>query len=240
MALILKPENIDFDVSQNEKRDKSLRNWRLVGISGWAVVGLACVSIFALFAFFLKPIPVIIKVDRLTGAVETEIGYQAPKPGTKDFEGLAKANLIEYVRCRAGFTRGEAQICYERVTYQSAGTLKGEWNNSFNPDKNPNAPLNIYSAADQIRVVKPSVSFFPTNKDGEVVASIRFDKETRLTTAEATTRRMVATVTFKYERDAMPTKESDIWLNPLGFSVLNYRVDTETAEMPIAKNVATQ
>lgn len=240
MTLTLKPENIDFDASQNEKRDKSLKNWRIVGITGWATVGLACIAIFVLFAFFLKPIPVIVKVDRLTGAVETEVGFTPPKPGSKEAEALARSHLIEYVRCRAGFSRGEAQICYQRVGFQSAGSLKGEWNNFYNPEKNPNAPLKIYGAADQIRIVKPSVSFFPTNKDGDVVANVRFDKETRLTTSEYTTKRMIATITYRYDPAAAPSKTEESWLNPLGFSVLNYRVDAETGDMPIANKVAAE
>lgn len=233
MATKLFPENVDFDVSQTAKRDKSLSNWRVSALAGWATSALAAVAIFVIFIFFMRPNIVIVKVDRQTGVTETVVGYEAPKPGSKDFENLAKNNLIEHVRCRVGFTRGEAQSCYDRVTYQSAGSLKGEWDNSFNPEKNPNAPLNIYGAADQIRITKPSVSFFPTNKDGEIVATVRFDREMRLSTSAATTRRMNATISFRYDRDNIPTKASDVWINPLGFSVLNFRTDTETAEQPI-------
>lgn len=235
MAETFFPDNVEFDVSETRKLLKSRDVWRISSIAGWATAGLGAIAMFTSHIFTEPPNPVTVKVDRFTGTTETVVGYDIPKSSSKDFELMARANLIEYVRCRVGFTRGEAQTCYDRVTYQSSGPLKAEWDSIFNPDKNPNAPLKLYAAADQIRVSNASVSFLPTNNANEVVGVVRFDREMRLQTAAPTTRRMNATITFKYDKNAIPEKNDAIYLNPLGFSVLNWRTDLEGSEKPLVE-----
>ncbi len=233
MTQIFYSEHIDWDVSQAAKREKALSVWRWVAISGWTVAFLSAAAVTLVVLTFSQPQPVTVKVDRLTGTTEVVMGIELPKPGTQDFENLSKANLIEHVRCRVGFTRGEAQVCFDRVMAQSSPALKGEWNAFFNPSKNPNAPLKLYSAADQIKVTKPTVSFLPTNNKDEFLAVVRFDRETRLTSTPYSTRRMNATITFKYDRINIPNSTDMLWLNPIGFSVLNFRADFEGAEQPL-------
>jgi type IV secretory pathway component VirB8 len=231
MTTIIHSENIDWEVSENAAKKKRQAFLLVMAISGWVLFIIALAALIMAYPF-MRPYPVTIKVDRLTGTTETVIGYDIPKKGSRDFELLAKADLIEHVRCRVGFTRGEAQRCYERVMAQSVGTLKGEWDNYYHTDKNPNAPLKIYGAADQILLSKPSVTFIPTNNEGEYVAQVRFDRITKINSVAPTIRRMNATFTFKYSKLNIPENVDLQPLNPLGFAVINYRTEAEGSEQP--------
>jgi hypothetical protein len=143
------------------------------------------------------------------------------------------ADVGRYVRAREGFTRGEAETIYRAVWFASDEALRGQWDSEFRADRNPQALIATLSARDQIKLVNLSVSFLPSDSPSLRIAQVRYEKERRVGANAPTTQKMVSTLTFKYDVASIPSTTEGIILNPLGFTVINYRADKETEEKVI-------
>jgi type IV secretion system protein VirB8 len=171
-------------------------------------------------------IPLAITVDRQTGYVETQASL---KPGAlSQNQAVNQSNLVRYVMAREGFDATDLTSAYHQVMLWSAGDARAQYDQLMRRTA-PDSPLNLYTAATQLKVTIESVSLLtPTT------ALVRF-----MTTrheaggADGPPRYWAAAIAFRYS-DA-PMSLDDRFINPLGFQVTRYRRDAET---PVAETPA--
>lgn len=220
-------ENISFDESFVAGLKKSVKAWRAFAFAGWAValIGMtASVSMVMLHEF----IPVIARVDRLTGTADVTVGRERVNMADPANERMMVADLIRYTKAREGFTRGEAESNYVTVYVMSDPGMRGPWDAEYRADRNPQALISTMGVRDQIRITNLSVSFLPTDLRKYRVAQVRYDKERHIGASDPTTQRFVSTLTFNYDVDAIPKTSEGVAVNFAGFQALNYRRDKES------------
>lgn len=165
---------------------------------------------------------VVVVVDKATGDMDRAVKMAPLAPGERD--ALIQAHLVSYVDDRETYDLADSEIRINEVLKQSEGdaarTLRNLWSSG-----NKNYPPAVYGKAAKIDVTVKRVNIL---KEG--VAQVMFTKTLRDPRSEGEiTRSYSATLGYRFE----PEKErrvSDVWLNPLGFEVLSYRVDAELVE----------
>lgn len=227
-------ERIDWDTSERKSIEQRAKGWKYFGIAGWTLATVAVITIIPLLA--LKEwVPIVVKVDRLTGSSEVQVGRQAVDMYSKDSEAMMTADLGRYVRAREGFTRGEAENNYATVWWMSSDTVRADFDAEFLEAKNPEALMARLSAKDSIRIINMSVSFLPTDSPKLRTAQVRFDKIRRVGALAPTTQRMISTISYTYDVANIPKKVDGLIVNPFGFQASTFRTDKETEERPLTK-----
>lgn len=225
-------ECVNFDESFIDGLRKSAWNWRAFAALGWmvAVIGVvASVTMASMHQF----VPIIAKVDRLTGTADVSVGGERVNILDPKNERMMIADLIRYTKAREGFTRGEAESNYVAVWVMSDPNLRGAWDKEYRADLNPQALINTMGVKDQIKLSNISVSFLPTDSPKYRMVQVRYDREKHIGASDPMTQRFVSSLTFTYDVDAIPTTAEGIAVNFAGFQALNYRRDKESEEMPI-------
>jgi type IV secretion system protein VirB8 len=175
---------------------------RVAWIVASAAVVVALLEAFALAALTpLKTVmPYTILVDRQTGYVQTVQGLK-PGPLTED-AAVTQSFLVQYV--------------IGRETFDAAYSHEME-------KTNPASPLVVNTPTTIVQTTIKSVSLLtPTT------ALVRFDttrKDGGAATGEV--RAYAAVMSFRYT--GAPMRTEDRFTNPLGFQILSYRRDADTA-----------
>ena len=225
-------ECVNFDESFIDGLKKSARNWRTFAALGWTVAVIGVVSSVTMVSMH-EFVPVIARIDRLTGAADVSVGVERVSMSDPKNEPMMIADLIRYTKAREGFTRGEAESNYVTVWTMSAPSLRGDWDKEYRADLNPQALINTMGVSDQIKLTNISVSFLPTDSSKYRMVQVRYDKEKRIGASDPTRQRFVNSYTFNYDVGAIPTTTEGIAFNFAGFQALNYRRDKESEELPI-------
>ena len=199
----------------------------------WVAGSAAAVAILlALTLILLMPlktvVPYTLMVDKTTGYV------QALKPINPDKiapdTALTQSFLVQYVIARESYDVDTVRTNYNKVALWSAETARGDYL-SFMQVSNPASPLNAYGRNTVIETEVKSVS--PVNSNA---ALVRFDTIRRDANGVAQPpRAWVALIRYRYSGE--PMKLEDRFINPLGFQVLRYRNDPETAPPPVTTAV---
>jgi type IV secretion system protein VirB8 len=194
--------------------------------TAWWVAGsaTAVAVLLALALIVLMPlktvVPYTLMVDKTTGYV------QALKPLNPDKispdTALTQSFLAQYVIARESYDIDTVQANYRRVGLWSAETARADYVNLMQVS-NPLSPLVIYPRTTVVETEVKSVS--PISRDA---ALVRFDTIRRDANGVAQPpRSWVAVIRYRYSGE--PMKLEDRFINPLGFQVLRYRKDPETA-----------
>ena len=118
----------------------------------WAsgiVAGLSVLSVSALLPL-KQLVPAVIRVDNITGTYEVTNPGEGLSVADKRNEKIMMSDLSRYIRAREGFTRGEAEFNYKTGYLMSCGTVRGEWEQFYLPENNPNSPIKTMTATDGI------------------------------------------------------------------------------------------
>lgn len=202
--------------------------------TAWWVAGSAAAVavLLALALIVLMPlktvVPYTLMVDKTTGYV------QALKPLNPDKispdTALTQSFLVQYVIARESFDIDTVQANYRRVSLWSAETARSDYVNLMQVS-NPLSPLNVYPRTTVVETEVKSVS--PVSREA---ALVRFDTIRRDANGVAQPpRAWVAVIRYRYSGE--PMKLEDRFINPLGFQVLRYRKDPETAPPPSTTTV---
>jgi type IV secretion system protein VirB8 len=211
----------------------SLRASRRVAwiIAGAAVV-VALLEAIALAALTpLKTVvPYTILVDRQTGYVQTIEGL---KPGalTQD-AAVTQSFLVQYVIARETFDAADLRENYRKVMVWSVPNARSQYAREMDRS-NPASPLVINTPNTIVQTTVKSVSLLsPTT------ALVRFDTTRKdAGAAIGEVRSYAAVMSFRYT--GAPMRMEDRFLNPLGFQIVSYRRDAETAPGATAPLVRT-
>ena len=194
----------------------------------WWVAGIACLLALGLgiglacLAPLKSTIPYVFTVDRATGNVEfvsaaddrTVMGYQ---------ELLDKHWTQKYVIARESYYFRLLQTDYDQVLSMSADAVGRDYARIYD---GPQARDKKLGSGMEWKVKVLSVTL---NADAVgLKATVRFEKTTNRTEAEASDppQYFIATLAYEY-RLSMKGQEKDLIQNPLGYKVTSYRVDAE-------------
>lgn len=203
------------DTHRSLRRSRTLA-WLVSGAAS-VVAGLSLLTLVLILP--LKQFePYVIEVDKTTGYLEVA---RALKPGDlSQNEAVTAANLVRYIRARETYDAREIKQNYDLAQLYSTGTASRDLTWAYTPS-NAQSLDKVYGRNVTISVDVKSVSLL-----NSTTASVRFSTTTRRENS-STTDNWVAVVKFRYT--TTPIKNEWRFDNPLGFQVIEYRRDQESA-----------
>jgi type IV secretion system protein VirB8 len=194
--------------------------------AAWIIAGVAVVVavLEAVAMAALTPlktvVPYTILVDRQTGYVQTVQGLK-PGPLTED-AAVTQSFLVQYVIARETFDAADLRENYRKIMLWSADNARSAYRQDM-AKTNPNSPLVVNAPTTIVQTTIKSVSLLtPTT------ALVRFETMRREGGAAlGEVRNYTAVLSFRFT--GAPMRMEDRFTNPLGFQVLSYRRDAETA-----------
>lgn len=195
--------------------------WR-VAIAG-GVLAIAGVAAVAGLAPFKEVEAFIVRVDKNSGY--TDVITRVDEKSMTPDEAIDKFFLSEYVNAREEYSDAIAFGNYTKVGLMSVPEEGQKYYEAFRPE-NPRSPLNTYGRDGKIEVKVTSISFIDKG-----VASVRFERQDN-NKGQKRASRWIATMSYTYQDP--PLDESERLINPIGFQVSDYRLDSETVAAPSA------
>lgn len=220
-------KNKDYvDAAKSWETDAVVRSRRSERMAWRVAIGacvLAVVSTVAIAGLtpFKEVEPFVVRVDKNTGFTDIITGVDEKTMAPE--EAIDKFFLADYVRAREGYSWAFAYANYEKVDLMSSPEIGKEYYGWFSPD-NPASPFNVYGDDGKMAVEVLSISFLDRG-----VASVRYQRTDAVRGREVESR-WIATVGYEYRNP--PLNEAERLVNPLGFQVIDYRTDSESAPQP--------
>jgi len=221
----VRPENY-FEEGRSWERNIVARDRRSKGLAWTITVIMSAIAIAAVGAVvMLTPLksyePYMVVVDRSTGFVEVK--RPMAEGALSQDEAVTMFNLVRYVRSREIYDPKALKENFDLAQLLSYGDASRELTEIFSP-ANPQNPVKIFGRNTVIAVNIKSVTF-PNAR----TALVRFSTEEKSQT-NIVTRHWVSLIRFRYTNT--PATNEFRFDNPLGFQVLEYRRDQETAPSP--------
>lgn len=197
------------------------RAWLVSFIFGF----IAIMSIIAIFLLtpLKQSVPYVIRVDNVTGMVDIISTLKDQTVVSKNSEALDKYFTANYVKLREQYYWDILEQDYYTVQVFSSNRISAEYQNIY-----AGANSRVKNLQNSVEVEIQIISVVLTNSAGANVATIRFNeivKDLQSKTSKQTTK--VATLTYEYVKEL--TTEKERVMNPLGFKVNTYRIDSEIA-----------
>lgn len=195
------------------------RAWMVAAFAGL----LALISILAVC--FLTPLKTVennlLVMDRSQGTIEP---LQKPDVVIAQIDEIFTRKFIsDFMLARENYTYDTAEINYYTAAAFMSPQLQVQWGNFYNPS-NENSPLSVYKNDTKVNINISSIVIHTKDSGLQDVATIRFTKFISKGDVK-TNRNYVATITYRYVNE--PKEEKLMRINPLGFMILDYRVDAE-------------
>ena len=194
----------------------------------WVAIGAGTIAVLEAGALILlTPLktvePYTLLVDRTTGYVQALKPLDADKIAPD--AALTQSFLVQYVIARESFDIDTVNVNYNKVASWSAEQARSGYLSSVQVS-NPQSPLIVYPRTTVIETRVKSVSPLGRN-----VALVRFDTIRRDAGGQVQPpRSWVAVIRYRFSGEPMSLEER--FVNPLGFRVLRYRRDPESAPPP--------
>ncbi|HEY9211617.1 virB8 family protein [Xanthobacter sp. DSM 24535] len=208
----------EYDVARRNRNSRALA-WIVAGVM--TIVAVASLGTLALLVPLKTYEPYMVVVDRTTGFVEVK-RPMAEGPLTQD-EAVTTFNVVRYIKARETYDPRALKDNFDLAQLLATGDAARELTEIYSP-ANPQNPVKIYGSNTEVSVSVKSVTF-PNNR----TALVRFSTDEKTATS-ITTRNWVSLVRFRYT--SAPMRNEYRFDNPLGFQVLEYRRDQETAPSP--------
>lgn len=198
---------------------RSQRNrWMIIAVLAMMLAVVAMGTV-ALLLPLKETKPFVVMVDRTTGEAEKIVQVRPVNLGEQ--EAVRQAELVSYVIDRETYDISDNQTripdVLTRSKEQARSSLVGLWTKG-----NENYPPEIYTNRSRLLVKVISITLLT-----DATAQVRFRKILETEGERNVERDFVATVGFEFQPKVERNLEN-VWKNPLGFVVTNYRVDAET------------
>ena len=209
---------LDFETSLSYMAKKSTqRAW----IVAFFLFFVALASVLAVS--FLTPLktvePYVIRVDNVTGMVDILTTLNEEKITSN--EALDKHFITQYVKAREGYYYDMLNKDYVLVQLLSSPEVASDYRLIYEGENARDAELkNNYQIDPQI------LSIVLNNSNGVKIATTRLKLKIFNKSTQGIVEKMIV-VTLSYDYFLESIREQDRLDNPLGFKVLNYRVDEE-------------
>lgn len=211
------------DIARRNRNSRALA-WIVAAVM--TVVAVVALGVIALLVPLKTYEPYMVVVDKATGFVEVK-RPMAEGALTQD-EAVTTFNVVRYIKARETYDPRALKDNFDLAQLLSTGDAARELTEIYSP-ANPNNPVKVFGSNAEVAVNIKSVTF-PNNR----TALVRFSTEEK-TATNVVTRNWVSLVRFRYT--TAPMRNQWRFDNPLGFQVLEYRRDQETA--PSSGSVGT-
>ena len=216
-------EAASWDADHLAQAERATRLARLLaGLMGLvAIAALGAVSALTP----LKTVePYLIRVDNTSGVVDVVPAYAGEQPLG---ETVTRYLLTHYVSTCERFALAVAEQDYAECGSFHTAQRNQAWAAQWAPG-NPDSPLNRYRDGSTLRAEVQAVSFFERASGATDLAQVRFARVLRPGGggAEVATH-WIATIQYAYGKPATDPRTRR-W-NPLGFRILEYRLEPEVS-----------
>jgi type IV secretion system protein VirB8 len=192
----------------------------------WVVASLMCViagsAVFAVT--MMLPLhrvePYVVRVDQSTGIVDV-VNTLRKTSSTQD-EAVSKYFIGRYIRAREGYAYALVDANWREIALLSGAQQREQFKAYLFPS-NPKSPVNTLKKRGTIEIKIKSIQFIQPS-----VAAVRYWKYGKVDGAITERSDWIATVTFGYRKAAVTEQVREI--NPLGFTVTDYRTDKEVVD----------
>ena len=208
----------EHDIARRNRNSRALA-WIVATVM--TMVAVTALAVLALLVPLKTYEPYMVVVDKTTGFVEVK-RPTAEGPLTQD-EAVTMFNVVRYIKARETYDPKALKDNFDLAELLAAGDAARELTEIYSP-ANPNNPVKIYGTNTEVSVTIKSVTF-PNNR----TALVRFSTDEKSAT-NIVTRHWVSLVRFRYT--SAPMRNEWRFDNPLGFQVLEYRRDQESAPSP--------
>lgn len=206
------------DIARRNRNSRALA-WIVAAVM--TIVAVGALGTLALLVPLKTYEPYMVVVDKTTGFVEVK-RPMAEGPLTQD-EAVTTFNVVRYIKARETYDPKALKDNFDLAQLLATGDAARELTEIYSP-ANPVNPVKVYGSNTVVAVTIKSVTF-PNNR----TALARFSTEEKSST-NIITRNWVSLVRFRYT--TAPMRNEWRFDNPLGFQVLEYRRDQETAPSP--------
>jgi type IV secretion system protein VirB8 len=203
------------------RRNRNSRALAWIVATAMTVVAVAALGVLALLVPLKTYEPYMVVVDKTTGFVEVK-RPMAEGPLTQD-EAVTMFNVVRYIKARETYDPKALKDNFDLAQLFAAGDAARELTEIYSP-ANPSNPVKLYGTNTEVSVDIKSVTF-PNNR----TALVRFSTDEKSAT-NIVTRHWVSLVRFRYT--SSPMRNEWRFDNPLGFQVVEYRRDQESAPTP--------
>jgi type IV secretion system protein VirB8 len=206
------------DIARRNRNSRALA-WIVAAVM--SVVAVVALGVLALLVPLKTYEPYMVVVDKTTGFVEVK-RPMAEGALTQD-EAVTMFNVVRYIKARETYDPRALKDNFDLAQLLATGDAARELTEIYSP-ANPNNPVKLHGTNSEIAVNIKSVTF-PNNR----TALVRFSTDEK-TATNVVTRNWVSLVRFRYS--GAPMRNEWRFDNPLGFQVLEYRRDQESAPSP--------
>jgi len=161
----------------------------------------------------------LVRVDSATGVIDEVNQLREARKAVN--EANTRFALGEYVRLREGYAAPEAEYNFRAVSLMSVASEQRRYADTVKGG-NPNSPQAQFGKGGFIRIHVGSVSVL-----GSGLGQVRFIREEQKDSGAPKVTSWIATIGFEWKPDAL-ISNADRTINPLGFQVADYRVDSVT------------
>ena len=210
---------LDYEASKKALIEKSnQRAWMVA----WISMSFGFLAILAIFLLMpLKSVEAfVVKVDKSTGMIDVVTALKNKAVSTE--ENLDKYFISQYVKKREGYYYNLLQQDYEYVQLLSNDRVAHNYILIYDGENARDKRLN-----NNFEVEAKILSVVLGESAGTHTSTIRVELITKnLRSKNKTVEIKVVTLSYEYTQP-LYQRESQRLLNPLGFKVLNYRIDSE-------------
>lgn len=227
-------QGVSYELTLVERMRRSERRaWIVAGCS--VAMSLVLAGGYLLFLPLKERVPYLVMADPYTGTatVARLVGDFHDRDVTIE-EAINKSNVAQFVLSREAYDSGLIGQRNWRTTLAMAGSEVAPAYIALHSESNPERPGRLYGSARAVRVRIQSIVLIGAGPGRRPTgATVRFQRslyDKGRGRAEPLDNR-IATLEFKYDPD-LRLGDEDRLLNPLGFRVVNYRVDNDYAPAP--------
>ncbi|WFU07116.1 virB8 family protein (plasmid) [Rhizobium sp. CB3171] len=211
------------DMARRNRWSRSLA-WCVATVA--SIIAVAAVGALILALPLKTYEPYMVVVDKSTGFVEVKRPL-ADGPLQQD-ESMGMFDIVRYVKARETYDPKALKDNFDLAQLLSTGDASRELVELFSPANKVTNPVVLYGRNTVVDVTVKSVTF-PNQR----TALVRFMTEEK-SQANTIQRHWVSLIRFRYT--GVPAKNEIRFQNPLGFQVLEYRRDQETAPAPTSES----
>lgn len=224
-------QGVSFELTLAERARKSERRAWLVAWSA-IVMSLILAGGYFLFLPLKEKVPYLVMADPYTGtaSVARLSGNFQDRDITTE-EAINKSNVAQFVLARESYDSGLIGQRNWRTTLSMAGPAVAPAYVALHAESNPERPFRLYGGGRAVRVrILSIVLIGGAGGQRPSGATVRFQRSVydKARGSSQALDSKIATMEFTYNPD-LRLNEEDRLLNPLGFRVVNYRVDDDFA-----------
>jgi type IV secretion system protein VirB8 len=229
--------NFEVSIADIAKRSEK-RAWMIAWVSIFMV--LVMLGGFIYILPLKREVPYLIMADAFTGqaTVATLRGDFSSKNSITQSEALNRSNIAQYMIARESFDSAMMDLRdWALVNSMSSSNIRAGYA-VIHGTNNPESPYKIYGRDRAIRVNILSIQLDPPGQgeNPRKSATIRYQRSiyNKKTGATEPLDSKIARLQFAYNPD-LEMDEKQRYLNPLGFQVTEYTVDSDFAPSPLVE-----